>query len=343
MMLLRGLLRIAGAAALALAVVVIVPIVLAAVIVMSPFWLLSDARWKFRRRTTGSAVGWARARFGWGRDVRQLARTLGMDPADLANFQPSYHEAFIAKRSGGQRRLLVPEAATKNLQRKLLRRVLARLRVHPAATGFERGRSIVDHARPHVGQAIVIHMDVVDFFPTTQAARIEAYFRRIGWNAQAAALLTRLTSHEGGLPQGAPTSPRLANLVNYGLDARLSRYVERHGGRYTRYADDIAISLEHDWGRTPRGFIRQTRALLRAHGYRAHGRKKLSIRRRHQRQQVTGLVVNDKVHLSRERRRWLRAVKHRHATGRPTSVSADQLAGLRAFEQMIERQRDGRA
>jgi len=340
MILLRGLLRIAGAAALALAIVVIVPFILAAVVVMSPFWLLGDAKRKFRRATTGNAIGWARARFGWGRGVSQLARTLGMELADLANFQPSYHEAFIAKRSGGRRRLLVPDAATKSLQRKLLRRVLARLRVHPAATGFERGRSIVDHARPHVGQAIVIHMDVVDFFTSTQATRIEAYFRRIGWNAPAAALLTRLTTHEGGLPQGAPTSPRLANLVNYGLDARLARYVEPQGGRYTRYADDIAISLEHDWGRTARGFVQKTRALLRAHGYRAHGRRKLSIRRRHQRQQVTGLVVNDKVHLSRERRRWLRAVKHHQATGRRTSVSPSQLAGLIAYERMIEMQRE---
>ncbi len=283
---------------------------------------------------------WARTHLGWGRGLDRLARNVGLDRADLLAFEPGYHEAFIPKRSGGRRRLLVPDAATKSLQRVLLRRVLRRLRAHPAATGFERGRSIVDNARPHVGQAIVIRMDVVDFFPCTGDLRIEAYFRRIGWNAEAAALLTRLTTYEGGLPQGAPTSPRLSNLVNYGLDARLSSYLRRRGGQYTRYADDITISLPRNWGRRARGFVQKTRAMLRACGYRAHARRKLSIRRRHQRQEVTGLVVNDKVQLSRERRRWLRAVKHRARLGKPMSVSPEQLRGMLAFERMIERQRE---
>ncbi len=332
-----GFLRFVAQFALA---ILIVPLLLLAAVVILPVWGLLELRRRIRWATSGSVVGWARARLGWGRSVDRLARSLGIDRAELSAFEPAYQEAFIPKRSGGRRRLLVPDAATKGLQRRILR-VLARLRVHPAATGFERGRSIVDNARPHVGQAVVIHLDVVDFFPSTTSLRIEAYFRRIGWNAEAAALLTRLTTYEGGLPQGAPTSPRLSNLVNYGLDARLSSYVRRRGGRYTRYADDITISLDRDWGRRARGFVQKTRAMLRACGYRAHGRPKLSIRRRHQRQEVTGLVVNDKVQLSRERRRWLRAVKHRHATGRPTSVSREQLAGLLAYERMIERQRDG--
>src|SRR5262249_26863502 len=108
----------------------------------------------------------------------------------------------------------------------------------------------------------------------------------------------------------------------------------------TRYADDITISLDRDWGRRARGFVQKTRAMLRACGYRAHGRRKLSIRRRHQRQEVTGLVVNDKVQLSRERRRWLRALKHRARVEKPMSVSPEQLRGLLAFERMIERQRE---
>ncbi|MFO0895816.1 MAG: reverse transcriptase family protein [Pirellulales bacterium] len=338
---LRRLLRLVGGAALAVAIFLLVPFVLLALLILIPLSSLTAWLRRLRRRTTGSLIGWARARRGWGRSVSRLAGSLGIDRAELLAFKPAYREAFIPKRSGGQRRLLVPDAATKALQRRLLRRVLGRLRAHPAATGFERGRSIVDNARPHVGQAIVIHLDVVDFFPSTSALRIEAYFRRVGWNAQAAALLTRLTTYEGGLPQGAPTSPRLSNLVNYGLDARLASYVRRRGGRYTRYADDITISLDRDWGRRARGFVQKTRAMLRACGYRAHGRRKLSIRRRHQRQEVTGLVVNDKAQLSRERRRWLRAVKHRQATGRPTSVSREQLAGLLAYERMVERQRDG--
>src|SRR5690606_2115987 len=148
---------------------------------------------------------------------------LDVSTEELLSHRPDYAETFIAKRSGGRRRLLIPDWKTKQLQRRLVRRVLSRLQAHSAACGFERGRSIVDNARPHVGQAVVVKMDIVDFFPSTSAGRLDRYFRRIGWNREAAALLVRLTTHDGGLPQGASTSPRLSNLVNFFLDVKLTK------------------------------------------------------------------------------------------------------------------------
>jgi retron-type reverse transcriptase len=280
-----------------------------------------------------------RAWLGYGKKVDELAEMLGTATHKLAEFESRYTRATIPKKSGGTRELWIPDEKTKALQRRLLRRVFARLRVHGAARGFERGRSIVHNALPHVGRAIVIRLDVVDFFPSTHSNRVERYFRRVGWNRHAAALLTRLTTHDGGLPQGAPTSPRLSNLVNFGIDCALERWARIHDGAYTRYADDITFSLSRDDASTARILIVGARNVLARAGYRLHRRRKMHIRRRHQRQVVTGLVVNEKIQLPRARRRWLRAVRHRLATGRPATIEAHQLDGWTALERMIRDQR----
>jgi retron-type reverse transcriptase len=266
--------------------------------------------------------------------------------------EPQYREFTIPKRSRGTRRILAPEPELKSLQRRILYRLLTRLKAHPAAMGFERGRSIVTNARAHCGQAVVMRFDLVDFFPSTRAARIKAYFRRIGWNRPAAALLARLCTYDGGLPQGAPTSPRLSNLVNYRVDARLAGMAARLGGVYTRYADDITLSFAGDDRDKVHWVQRFVRRVVEAEGYRLHRRKKLSVRRRHHCQVVTGLVVNDRVSLPRPVRRWLRAVEHRARMSRPgtlasyqpltgkplkrPTLTAEQLAGWRALRTMVE-------
>lgn len=300
--------------------------------------LVAALRWGRRWRDPRPAEA-KRVREGRGLGVEELARRLGMGPRELRLFAPSYREARIPKRSGGTRRLLVPDDRTKALQRRILRRVLDRLRAHPAANGFERERSIVHNALPHVGRAVVVKLDVVDFFPATAARRLDGYFRRIGWDADAAALLVRLTTHENGLPQGAPTSPRLSNLVNFRIDAQLAALAARRKGAYTRYADDLTFSFPKDYPRRVRGVVQKARRVLAANGYLMHVRRKLSIRRAHQRQAVTGLVVNAKVALPRERRRWLRAVRHRMATGRAATITPAQLEGWDAFERMVREQR----
>ncbi len=179
----------------------------------------------------------------------------------------------------------------------------------------------------------------MNFFPSIRTERIEAYFRRIGWNAECAALLTKLCTYEGGLPQGAPTSPRLSNLVNFQFDSRLERFVvQRRKGAYTRYADDITISFPKDYPRRIRGTIQYVRRVARAFGYEIHVHQKLRILRPFQQQRVTGLVVNQKVQLPRKKRRRLRAVAHHLRTGRAATLSQMQLDGWVALEKMIEKQ-----
>jgi hypothetical protein len=265
-------------------------------------------------------------------DLDELARRIGLPLAEIERVSIEYRELTVPKRRGGTRQLAIPHPTLKTLQCRLLHRVFGKLRAHPAACGFERGRSIVDHARLHAGRAEVIKFDLRDFFPSTTAARVLAYFRTIGWNEPAAALLTKLCTWQGALPQGAPTSPRLSNLVNYGLDVRLAALAAHDHVTYSRYADDLTFSCD---GSTFRSIRHRVPLVVAEFGYRIN-RNKTRVMRRHQRQQVTGLVVNKKVALPRETRRRLRAIEHQQRLRGEATLSESQIAGWRAFRAMVE-------
>ena len=296
--------------------------------------------------------------WGHGHGLKELARRLDTDARELRHFRPQYRQFTIPKRSRGYREIRAPNDATKRLQRRILRRLLARLKAHSAAMGFERGHSIVTNALPHVGQGAVVRFDLVNFFPSTMLRRVRKYFRRVGWNRRAAGILVRLCTYEGGLPQGAPTSPRLSNLVNFRLDARLAGMATALNAIYTRYADDITFSLSDEL--QANGKPQPARDPVDSHGsnvtcalgimvdmlpsiaerveyikrfvhkvaadeeYRVHRRRKTSVRRHHHRQIVTGLVVNEHVNLPRTTRRWLRAVQHRMDRSRASSLDVHQ-------------------
>ena len=269
--------------------------------------------------------------------LMDLSRRLARSVTELQLAPVRYEEFTIPKRSGGQRTLFAPCPQLKELQRRILHRVLGRLKAHPAAMGFERGRSIVANALPHVGAGVVVRMDLHDFFPSTATHRVRAYFTGIGWGSEAVYLLLKWTTCDGGLPQGAPTSPRLSNLVNYLMDARLAGLAGRLGAVYTRYADDMTFSFPAD-DRSAAAAVRATKRIIEDYGYRLHMKRKLSIRRRHQSQRVTGLVVNERVALPRATRRRLRAIRHHIETDRLATLTPEQLAGWDAFSKMIEEQ-----
>ncbi len=290
----------------------------------------SEARGRVARQPASAA------RRGLG--LMDLSSRLGRPASDLQVVPVEYSEFFIPKRRGGKRTIHAPGPELKALQRRILRRVLGGLRAHPAAMGFERGRSIATHARMHTRAAVVVRMDIRDFFPSTTIARVREYFAAIGWSSEAAMLLVKWCTRDGQLPQGAPTSPRLSNLVNYAMDERLSALAAKIGATYSRYADDMTFSFAEESRDAVAAAIRLTKEILSDYGYLLHLKQKLSIRRRHQRQAVTGLVVNDGVRLPRETRRRLRAIRHHVATGRDATLTADQLAGWDALESMIARQ-----
>ena len=236
-----------------------------------------------------------------------------------------YHYQVRMKRSGSIRLIEAPKEHLKKLQRQILAGLLERIPPHPAAQGFLKGRSIKTFAAPHVGQRVVLRMDLQDFFPSIPSARIQALFRTMGYPESVADLLggicTNATPRDvwktpmldipaaqvqqaralyarPHLPQGAPTSPSLANLCTYRLDCRLAGLAKSAGAVYTRYADDLAFSGGEDFARCVERFATHVAAILHEEDFRVNHRK-TRIMRQGVRQHLAGLVTNRRLNVVR--------------------------------------------
>ena len=229
-----------------------------------------------------------------------------------------YRFHWIRKRSEGWRLIEAPKPILKAVQRKIQTEILAKIPNHQSAHGFTRGRSIVTNARPHVGQHVIVKFDLENFYANVGFSRVVAIFRRIGYCREAAIWLARLTTSalppnisfpEGDprglepfrkrhLPQGAPTSPSLANLSALGLDVRLTGLAKSYRLNYTRYADDLTFSGGDSLLKSLRTFLPLTTKIIRDERFIVNLRKRKVIRR-HQRQTVTGVVVNETTNISR--------------------------------------------
>jgi retron-type reverse transcriptase len=237
-----------------------------------------------------------------------------------------YHRYQIPKRSGGQRLISAPKPQLARCQRWVLEEILSRLPVTDLAHGFVRQRSIVSNAAAHVGRAVVVNVDLTDFFPSVSFRRVKGLFhKRMGYSEQVATVLALLTTEpprlpvtytgkrywvalgERRLPQGACTSPAVTNLVCRRLDHRLDGLARSMKYTYSRYADDLTFSGDatDSIGRLLRG----VRAVLTDEGF-DENRAKTRIMRRGRRQEVTGVVVNDRPTVSRTEIRRLRAILH---------------------------------
>jgi RNA-directed DNA polymerase len=230
-----------------------------------------------------------------------------------------------AEGGGGVRVILAPKRELKALQRRVLHDLLERVAPTPHAHGFVAGRSIATNAAPHAGRALVVNLDLRDFFPGITYPRVRGLFVALGYSFAVASALALLCTehdreafdHQGvrywvsvtprALPQGAPTSPALANLAAARLDRRLAGLARRLGCAYTRYADDLTFSGDAP-SITPR-LLAAARRIIADEHFSVHERK-TRVLRRSARQTVTGLVVNDGVGTPRALRRRLRAILH---------------------------------
>lgn len=228
-----------------------------------------------------------------------------------------YHQFSIRKKSGGVRNLSAPNASLKEIQRYLAIILSTVYEPKSCVTGFTAQRSIVDNATPHVGKQFVFNVDLKDFFPSIQLHRVKAVlklppFSLIGERENLAFLIARLcciTTAEniGVLPQGAPTSPILSNIVCQKLDHRLSGLAKRYGVSYTRYADDITFSS--DKSIFHKGFRRELRRIIEDQHFTIN-QAKVRLQGIGYRQEVTGLTVNEKVNVSKRYIREVRAMLH---------------------------------
>jgi RNA-directed DNA polymerase len=243
------------------------------------------------------------------------------DDQQTAGTRDAAHYTFcwVDKRSGGRRLIEAPKPLLAKAQRKILREILDKVPAHTAAHGFVVDRSALTNAEAHVGHKVVVKCDLRNFFPSVGFARVCAIFRSLGYSREAANWLARLTTtvpplefqaaaRKPGsdwapyrlrhLPQGACTSPALANLSAFVLDLRLSGLSRRFGAEYTRYADDLTFSGDGSFLRGLKTFLPLMERVVKSCRFVLHADKR-RIMRRSARQTVTGIVVNEKPNISR--------------------------------------------
>lgn len=240
-----------------------------------------------------------------------------VDARDWHRHQPAFRDYVYHWR--GRRLVEAPKDRLKTAQRLILREILESVPVHPAAHGFVKGRSVHSHAALHAGQPWVARIDLRSFFPSVNGARVAGFFEALGYPSRVVAALTGLTTtwtpadicnrapyNQPHLPQGAPTSPALANAVCWTLDARLTAWARGADVVYSRYADDLTFS----GGRPGPNFLRSVVDLVEQEGF-VVNRSKTRVMKSSRRQRVTGLVVNQTPAVSRRERDQLRAIVHR--------------------------------
>ncbi len=252
----------------------------------------------------------------------------------------------VPKRSGGMRLLSAPHEDLKAAQRWILENVLAKLPIMDSAHGFIAGRSVVSNASAHVARDIVVNCDLKDFFPSITTPRVRGVFEAIGYSPAVATIFAQLCTepprarveHEGrtfwvavgprALPQGAPTSPALSNQIARKLDQRLAGLAKKDGWAYTRYADDLTFSAGKGKRDRIGWLLARVRHIAEDEGFRMNP-KKCRVQRAARRQEVTGVVVNDKVSIARDEVRRLAAIVH---NARKTGLGAQNRDGRANFE-----------
>ena len=299
--------------------------------------------------------------------VGELRRLLGIRSAAQLGYlllasdcdDGPYTRFTVPKRDGAPREICAPGRQLRWYQRQILHLILDRVPPHPAAHGFVAGRSTVTNAAPHLGAAVLLKFDLTDFFPTLHYFRVMGLFASLGYPVgvgrfsnrdearEVAPTLARLCTYtpdprrfgDGFMPQGAPTSPALSNLVCRALDARLDGLARCSGGAYTRYADDLTFSF-------PAGFTAIGRfrwwvdQVCHQEGFLVNA-KKSHVIRRSQRQTVTGIVINDALRVPRDQRRRFRAILHNcrvHGVAsqdRGNPGFADYLRGFASYIHMV--------
>ena len=288
-----------------------------------------------RIETIGALADWLEldsSELGWLADLKALGYKRPQPRLE------HYHYRLLAKATGSVRLIETPKPRLKNLQQRILAAILDNVPTHPAVHGFVKGRSIQTFAAPHVGQRVVLRMDLENFFPTFPGARVQSFFRTIGYPEPVADLLGGIATNcvprtawsemikqpgfaldlqelwrvramyaRPHLPQGAPTSPSLANLCSYRLDCRLSGLAQSAGAVYTRYADDLAFSGGEKFEHSATRFTTQVAVILMEEGFTVHHRK-TRIMRQSVRQHLAGLVTNQRLNVRRSDFDLLKAI-----------------------------------
>ncbi|HEY4348702.1 MAG TPA: reverse transcriptase family protein [Gaiellaceae bacterium] len=272
-------------------------------------------------------------------ELSWLADTRGWERDAALESLRHYRYRWIRRPGGAPRPIEAPKRHLRELQRRVLHQILDLIPPHPDAQGFRRGHSALTNARRHTGQGVVIGFDLEDFFASIEAGRIYGIFRGAGYPEEVAHRLTGLCTNviprhewlslerpvdaaslarhrrlgqrlaEAHLPQGAPTSPALANLAAYRLDCRLAGLASATDATYSRYADDLSFSGGKRLLASATRFRALVAEIVNDEGFRLNDRKS-RLATSAGRQTVTGIVVNERPNLERRHYDKLKAIVH---------------------------------
>lgn len=240
------------------------------------------------------------------RELSSLAADLGFTPRTLYavsnRVSAHYRRVSLSKRDGGTRELSVPDPLLKSIQRAIAQKLLVLEPVSPLATAYRPGGSTRLNAALHVGKPLVLKLDILGFFDhITYPLVKEKAFPSLRYSEPNRILLTLLCTHQDALPQGAPSSPAISNIILFDFDRAIAAWCDQRGVAYSRYCDDMTFSGDFD----PRQLLPVVRRELGKLGFFLNPRK-TAVLRPGRRQLVTGLVVNQQLSVPREMLRSLR-------------------------------------
>lgn len=234
-----------------------------------------------------------------------------------------YRQFHIKKKTGGERTIAAPRNKSFKLILRYINEILKSIYIPSAHTmGFVEGRSIIDNAIKHKGMNYVFNLDLKDFFPTIEQPRVWKRLQLEPFNfpmsianiiAGICCMKEVIQSEDGSrvvryvLPQGAPTSPIITNMVCENLDRRLAGVAKRFGLNYTRYADDITFSSMHNVYHENGEFRKEVWRIISQQGFIVND-KKTRLQKKGSRQEVTGIIVSDKINVTRDYVRDIRNI-----------------------------------
>jgi hypothetical protein len=214
----------------------------------------------------------------------------------------NYKVYKIKKHNGNYRTIYSPKTLLKSIQRKILNNILNNKEISKYAKAYHKNISLKDNALPHLNKKLVLKLDIIDFFENIEYPTIYKYcFNEVYFPKSVGHLLTTLCTYESRLPQGAPTSSYISNLIMKDFDNELGAYCEKLNISYTRYSDDMTFSGDFN----PRELISKVRKELYRLGLKINN-KKIHVINNSQQQNVTGIVVNKKIQVSSKYRNTIR-------------------------------------
>lgn len=245
-----------------------------------------------------------------------------------------YKKKIIPKKDGSPRTLYVPNFTLKVVQRWILKEILEKINVSKQAMAFvPKKNGLKANAEYHKKNIFILEMDIKNFFGTIKEKQIFNLFCKIGYNNNVSAILANLCTYEGVLPQGAVTSPYLANLITYHLDMRLNGYCSRRDIAYTRYADDLSFSSNN---RTKLNSIeKHVKSIIADEGFKIN-EKKTRYLSNDVKKTITGITINnEEVHVDKAFKKRIRAKIYQSIINKEY-IHNDEIIGSIAFVESIE-------